>query len=328
MKKYYCGVDIGGTKVAISLVTPTGKSLISVTIPISSKNSTKQSVAQIIEMIRQCMSSLKIQKLGNKYGLMGVGVGTPGPVDSKSGKVPWSPNLPDWEGFNICSMIKRHLGVPVFITNDANAAALCEKHFGAGKKVKDLIYITASTGVGGGFILNGSVFSGHNFNAAEIGHMTIVPNGERCKCGNKGCLEAYASGTAIAREATKYARAHPKSVLARLGKQDGKISGKTVKAAFIRGDKPAKKILENAGYYLGVGVGSLINILNPEVIVFGGGVFQTPVKAANCVWKSMVSSAKEHSWTLPYKGCKLVQTKFPYEVGSLGAAALAIENLK
>ncbi len=324
MKQYVIGIDIGGTKVAIDLVSMQGKVVASAYFEVLSKKESLSSLSKMTEAIDELLKNKKLEK----KSLKGIGVGSPGPVDSKKGVLPWSPHLPGWKGTPIVRVLKQKFKVPVYLANDANVGALCEKHFGVGKKVKSLIYITVSTGIGGGIILNEQIYAGHSFGAGEIGHMILVPGGNLCHCGKKGCFEAYASGTAVAKKAKKFIKENPNSQLAKLLKKEGGVSSKTLKQAFVRGNKDAKKIFSEQAMFLGVGVASLINLLNPAMIVFGGGVFQPPKKAADFIWKEILASTKKHAWKEPLKNCKVVRTQFTKGVGSLGAAALAIENLK
>ncbi|MBI4972006.1 MAG: ROK family protein [Candidatus Omnitrophica bacterium] len=297
---FFLGIDIGGTKIAVVVADRHGHILKSVEFPVLHHR--KPQVA-IQELVRDIQVLIKTKKIS------AIGIGTPGPVNPESGKIPWSPNLPGWEGLAICRIMKQNFRVPVFIENDANAAALCEKHFGWGRGKKNLVYITISTGVGGGLILNGELYCGSGFNGGEIGHVTVVPNGNLCRCGKHGCLEAHSSGTAIAKAAKQ-------------------TSAKLVKEAAARGDKLAVKVLTDAGRVLGIAVGNLLNLLNPELIVLGGGVMKGPEKGIGIFWRAMMQSAKKESWSGPFKKCRIIKTKFRDHVGALGAAALAMEKCR
>lgn len=312
--KLFVGVDIGGTKIAIVLVNERGRILKSDEFPVRDK-SPKYSIQELIR---------KTQKLIGTKKISGIGIGTPGPVNPNSGKIPWAPNLPKWKGIPICNIMKQKFRVPAFIENDANAAALCEYKFGWGRGKKDMIYVTVSTGVGGGLILDGKLYSGSSFNGGELGHITVVPNGNLCGCGKHGCLEAHASGTAIGSAAKHIARMKPHSVLASLKKKYGKLNSKVVKEAALKNDREAKEILGKAGMFLGIAIGNLLNLLNPEIIVLGGGVMKGKIDS---LWKPMIETAKKESWSGPYKNCRIIKTKFQDHVGALGAASLAIDKV-
>ncbi|HNV86739.1 MAG TPA: ROK family protein, partial [Candidatus Omnitrophota bacterium] len=197
--------------------------------------------------------------------------------------------------------------------------------FGAGRQVRDLIYMTVSTGVGGGIVLGGKIHRGASFCGGEIGHATIVPGGNHCQCGKKGCLEAYASGTAIAADARKYLRGkRPSRILRSVVESRGRVTGEVVFEAARLGDMKAKEILSDAGRFLGIGISSLINVVNPEMIVLGGSV----MKARAYFWQSMMRAIRENSWPMALAACEIRLTALGSYVGSLGAAALVLENRK
>jgi len=208
------------------------------------------------------------------------------------------------------------------MANDANAAALGEMFFGAGKRLQDVIYITVSTGVGGGIILGGKLHTGAGSVAGEIGHISIVPEGKPCACGKRGCLEAYASGTAIAKD-VKAQMTRKNTCVWKFLARDKHVSAKQVGMAAREGDKLAIGSYQKAGYYLGIGIADLMNILNPEMIVIGGGVLKSAHKS---FWQSMIKSAREHAWPEAYATTRVVRSKLRDFVGDLGALALVFKN--
>jgi glucokinase len=293
--KYALGVDIGGTKTSVVLGSSQGKILARKLLLTRTGKKTRQGIEETVQ-------ALKALKSGPGKGkrLLGVGVGIPGPMDSRNGVVQRSPHLGGWKGFPLKSFLERRLGLSVFINNDANAAALGEKVFGEGKRAGDFVYMTISTGIGGGVVVNGELVHGTSFVGGEVGHMTIVPDGERCKCGKRGCLEAYASGTAIARFAKK---------------RNALEAG----LAARKGSRSALAAYEQGGYYLGIGIANLLNILNPKVVVLGGGVLKS---APRIFWSSMLKSCKRNAWPQAYRAVRIVKTKLNDRVGDLGALAL------
>ncbi len=315
--KLFLGIDIGGTKIACLAADEKGRVVKSDHFIIRHNQSPERNIQELIRRIRRLISKKKIE---------GIGIGTPGPVNPASGKIPWSPNLAGWEGIPISKIFKKAFHIPVFIENDANVAALCEMKFGSGRGKKDLIYITVSTGIGGGLILSGKLYSGHNFSGGELGHMTIIPDGNLCHCGKHGCIEAHASGTAIGDEAERVAGLYPGSLLGKIYEERGKLTSREVKEAAVKKDERAMAILKKAGRLLGAVVGNLINLLNPQMIVLGGGVMKG--KGMEFLWNAMIESAKKESWPKPFRGCRIVRTKFRDDVGALGAVALAIQNEK
>ncbi|MBI2166732.1 MAG: ROK family protein [Candidatus Omnitrophica bacterium] len=191
--KYALGVDIGGTKTSLTLGNSHGKVLAKKILPTLTGRRTLEGIKQMSEGLLCLQSDCPAGRT-----IQGVGVGVPGPMNPKTGRVERSPHLAGWEGFPLKSFLERKLKRPVWITNDANAAAVGEKAFGAGRGVKNFVYLTISTGIGGGMVLGGKLLIGSSFGAGEVGHTIVVPGGARCGCGHLGCLEAYASGTAIA----------------------------------------------------------------------------------------------------------------------------------
>lgn len=304
--KYAIGIDIGGTKISLVLGTEKGKVLARREIMTGVREKTRACVKDLAANLR----ALILQSCISPKKILGIGVGCPGAVNANKGTLPRSPNLPGWAGIPLRRMLEKAAGFPVFMANDANAAALGEKKFGSGKKSKSLIYITVSTGIGGGIIINGRLHEGAGFAAGEIGHISIVPGGKKCLCGKRGCLEAYASGTAIARF---YSEAKKK-----------KIAGaKEVGIAAREGDKLAIESYREAGYYLGIGIANLMNILNPEMIVAGGGVLKS---APKIFWRRMMRSAQTHAWPETFSTTRIVRSKLRGSVGDLGALALVFKQ--
>nr|MBU9888907.1 ROK family protein [Candidatus Omnitrophota bacterium] len=193
------GIDIGGTKISLVLGTEKGKVLLRDEIPTRTGPQARRCVQELTARLKLLLRQSGV----SRKKILGIGIGCPGAVNSVKGTVPRSPNLPGWTGIPLRKILSRSAGLPVFLANDANAAAMGESLFGAGCGVRDFIYITVSTGVGGGIVLGGRLHEGAGFAAGEIGHMSVVPDGQKCNCGKRGCLEAYASGTAIARFARK-----------------------------------------------------------------------------------------------------------------------------
>lgn len=314
------GIDIGGTKISLILATVRGKIINSRNLfTRTGKVEARLCVNEMIHALRAMLRESGVPK----GELAGIGVGIPGPVNPSKGEVPWSPNLPGWAGMPIVKILNQHFSVPVFLDNDANAAGFGEKIFGAGKRTKDFIYVTASTGIGGGLVLGGRIYHGASFCGGEVGHIPVVPDGNLCKCGKRGCLEAYASGTAIGTMARGRLQEGRKSRILKMAGSLNRVTGETVTQAAFRGDKLAIEILREAGRYLGQGLAVLMNILNPEMIVLGGGV----IKSGDYIWKPMMASAKKEAWPAAFKACRIVKTKLGSHVGNLGAAALVLEQL-
>jgi glucokinase len=316
--KYAVGIDIGGTKISLVLGTEKGKVLARRQIVTGTRAKTKACVRELVSNLR----ALILHACVPPQKILGIGVGCPGAVDSSKGALPRSPNLPGWKGVPLRNILQKATGLPVFLANDANAAALAEYLFGGGRGSANFIYITVSTGVGGGIILRGRLYEGPGFVAGEVGHMCIVPDGKRCACGKRGCLEAYASGTAIAKDARE--RMTPKNTcLWKFFAENKKMSAKQVGMAAREGDKLAIGSYQKAGRYLGIGIANLLNILNPEKVVIGGGVLKS---AHKIFWRTMMKSAKQHAWPEAFRTVKIVRSQIKGHAGDLGALALVFKK--
>jgi glucokinase len=267
------GVDVGGTKIAAARVEPDG----SVSRRFRTETRAAEGPDRVIERICQ-----GIECVMGEEAVDGIGIACPGPLDSRSGVVLSPPNLPGWERIPLKERLEDRFQVPVCMENDANAAAWGEYLLGAGRGADPMIYITVSTGIGGGVVLDGALYRGADTYAGEIGHMIVDPQGAPCGCGRRGCLEAMASGTALARAAAEALR-----------NGDGRIrewSGGSlpraehVFAAFREGDEVASRIIDDGIRYLAIGLANVVHLLNPRVIVIGGGVagagemFFTPLR--------------------------------------------------
>jgi glucokinase len=320
MKNKFIGIDIGGTKIAVSLAGRSGEIKKRVIFPTRVRESSKDSIQEIISAI-----SCLLSDNGNERELAGIGVGVPGWINNKLGIIEASPNLPGWERVPIKKILERRFRVKVGVENDANAAALGELYFGAGRGVSDFVYVTVSTGIGGGIIANGKLVGGAQNVGGEIGHTTVVPGGRGrlCSCGKRGCLEAYASGTAIAKFVQSKLAAGSKSNYFNQFKRSD-ITGKVVSEAASGGDKLAIQARENAADFLGIGLAGLMMTLNPAKVIIGGGV----VTSQEHFWKPMVQAIKRECWPVHFKNCKIVRSELGGMVGDLGAIALALQEVK
>jgi glucokinase len=259
-----CGIDVGGTKIAGGIVDDTGKVLEELRL---------ESPATDVPAIEAAITQL-VTELRTRHEIEAVGVGAAGYIDKSRSVVLFAPNLA-WRDLDLKADLEAALGLPVVVENDANAAAWGEFQYGAGHDVDDLLLVTVGTGVGGGVVLDGSLYRGAFGVGAEIGHMRVVPDGVRCGCGNRGCFEMYASGSALVREARSAARAG--SLLAadlvdRAGGDVDAITGPLVTEAARDGDVFAVEQLATLGRWLGEGIASLAAVLDPAVVVVGGGV--------------------------------------------------------
>lgn len=315
-KPFAIGVDVGGTKISMVVGNSHGKILATHIIPTRS-----QASSAIPEMIKHLKALASDSRFKGK--IRGAGFGIPGPIDNRSGKIPFSPNLKGWEGIPLRKMLQKALRLPLYMANDANAAALGEKIFGQGRGKSDFVYMTVSTGIGGGIVTGGKLLEGVSYVGGEVGHMAVVAGGETCGCGRQGCLEAYASGTAVARHAKKTLSASEKRKILKLSGGDV-LDAKNIGIAAKRGNRAAIRVYEWAGFHLGVGIANLLNVLNPEMIILGGGVWKSSPRQ---FWTSMMASCKRNGWHEAFRAVKIVPSNLEGRVGDLGALALVFENL-
>ena len=265
---YAIGVDIGGTGVKTGIVDEKGKILKKSYIPTSKSHDYRT----IVEDIAKQISALFTEANLKEEDFCGIGIGCPGAVNSKKGTVDYSNNL-EWENVPLVSELNKYFRLPIKVSNDANVAALGETVFGAGKKYSDTVLITLGTGVGGGIVIDNQLFEGNESKGAELGHTVIVRNGEECTCGRKGCLEAYASATALIRDTKRAMQQDKSSMMWEFCSNDiDKVDGRTSFECAKQGDKSAKSVVENYIESLGEGIVNFVNVFRPQAIILGGGV--------------------------------------------------------
>ncbi len=301
------GVDVGGTKIAAAVVTPEGEILNETRYP------TPHSPGRLVESVARAISEVKG---GHEVG--GVCLAVAGLILAQENTVIFSPNLHAVEGIPLKKELEPRIGLPLTVENDGNAAAWGEFRFGAGSEVDHLLFVTLGTGVGGGAISHGVLLRGAQGAGGELGHVTIQATGPRCSCGNHGCLEALASGTAIARRAREIASERPRSALGRLAVRR-KILGEDVTDLAREGDEAALSVLEETGTWLGIGLAGFVNVFNPEVVAVGGGVMEAGEFILKAARREVRLRARSPSRDLAEVK---VATLGP-ESGVLGAAALA-----
>lgn len=318
-KKHLLAIDIGGTKLAAAIFDSknnmVGRSRMA--------TRAEEGPEAVISRIGQLAEKLMKRNGVDSRSLSLVGVGCVGPLDSETGIVYSPPNLPGWDAFPLRQKLEEMFGAPAFIDNDANAAALAEQRFGAGCGYNNIIYITVSTGIGAGFILDGRLYRGSDFSAGEFGHIVMGPHGPKCNCGGRACLEALASGTAIARIARSKALRTPGSQLAKvMDRNGGAISAKDVVQGARAGDKVAGSIIEKAATYIGLGVTTAIHMLNPDIIIIGGGLSRSGKMLFDPIRRTVAERAQKHlAGHVP-----IVPAKLGNKVGIYGALAVALDQ--
>jgi glucokinase len=312
-------VDLGGTKIAAAVVVPDGKVVARHYCLTLAGKGRKAVIDRLLSAVDAAMSEANL----TSSELAGVGIAAAGIIDTNRGIVTTSPNLPGWRNVPLRDIIAERLGLIAYLINDASAAALGEHRFGAGKGVNNLIYLTVSTGIGGGIITDGKLYSGTDGCAGEIGHMIIEAHGPQCNCGRLGCLEALASGSAITKEAVRRLRQGEPSFIAELA--DGKLESVTaeiIAVAAKQGDKMACEMVSKAANYLGIGLANLTNIFNPEMIVIGGGLSNM----GRMLLAPARKVVKEIAFRLPAKRVRIVRAHLGGNAGIVGAAAYVFDK--
>ncbi len=314
------GIDLGGTKILSGVVSADNRILG------RAKRSTpaKEGGAAIVNTIVECVDeAIEIAGL-TRRDIVAAGIGSPGPLDVNEGVILFSANL-NVKNFPIGPELSAALGQPVLVRNDVRVGAYGELRLGAGQGYRNIVAVFVGTGIGGCLILDGKIFEGSTGNAGELGHMIIKAGGPRCGCGHRGCMEALASKTAIIRRIDKALRKGLPTVLAeRIGRRGGRLKSRDIAEAVQIGDVVALKEVQRAAHFLGIGLGSLVNVFGPEIIVIGGGI----AEALGEPYVELVRAAvRSHSLTDPNRKIRVERAALGDDAGILGAALMARENL-
>jgi glucokinase len=314
-------VDLGGTKIAAALISPDNRVLARAHSPTLVAEGLQAVIGRIFATVDRLLSQANV----DPAGLDSIAVAAAGAIDASKGLVTSSPNLPGWLDVPLRDMVKERYRVDSCLLNDASAAALAEHCLGAGRGVANLVYITVSTGIGGGIIVNNELYSGTSGCAGEIGHMTIDANGPECSCGNIGCLEVFASGKAVAAEAKRRIRQGESSRLTDIVSADLEdITAEKVALAAQGGDQLALEVISRAASYLGVGLVNLVNIFNPEVIIVGGGLS----KMGELLLKPARQVVRQRAFPLCTSAVRIVTAELGDDAGVLGAAIYARQQAR
>ncbi|MHA6793553.1 ROK family protein [Pseudonocardia bannensis] len=308
------GLDIGGTKIAGAVVQDDGTvltELVERTPEQSDARSTSKILLRLTERLR-----------AEHPEVVAVGVGAAGIVEWPAGLIRWAPNN-DYRDWPVRAELEEATGLPAAVDNDANVAALAEARLGE-QRYRNMMLLTVGTGIGGGLVLAGEIYRGPTGMGAELGHIIVNPDGPRCGCGNRGCLEAYASGTALTRMGRELAAADPASLVARLAREEGaEVTGQTVAQAAGQGDPAAKALFARLGRWLGVGIASLANIFELEAVRIGGGLVET----GDLLLEPARAAAREYAYAARTRGiAPVLPSTFGSDAGIIGAAVLGLEH--
>ncbi len=310
---YHIGIDLGGTNIAVGLVSEEGKIVKKTSVPAGAERPFEEIFADMAACIRTLLAETGVAE----EELASIGIGTPGAIDTKKGMLLFAGNFTYGKMVNYRELMAKHFSVPVYIGNDANVAALAEAKVGAAAGIDTAIMITLGTGVGGGIILGGEIFEGHLSAAGELGHIVLKYDGEACTCGRRGCWEAYASVTALIRQTKAAMAAHPESLMNRVAMD--KVNGRTAFDAAKEEDKVALEVVDAYTTYVAEGLADLINIFSPEIIVVGGGISKEGDYLLNPI-RQKVQARVFGAGLLPER--KIVAARLGNDAGIIGAALL------
>ena len=309
--KTYIGIDLGGTNIKGALVNEQGEIIRQSTCLTHAERGVEAVTATIADMIHD---------LAKGEDIAGVGLGCPGIVDDKCGTVVYACNL-GWTNYDVRSALRELTGFSVRLVNDANAAALAEVVAGAAKGAESAVVVTLGTGVGGGVVIGGRLLTGYTGAASELGHMTIVADGEPCACGRKGCFEAYASATALIRMTDEAMLAHPESAMHQIAAELGGVDGRTAFAAQQAGDSVGDAVVRQYIRYLSIGIANIVNIFFPEVVALSGGVANQGENLLAPLRREV--SQQEYGAAYTAKHPRLVCCTLGNTAGMIGAAMFA-----
>ena len=307
----FIGIDLGGTQLRVAVADDRGRLRTVVREPTQAARGRDHVIDRIVAAVKEALR----KEQTSPRRIRALGIGLPGPVDPAAGLVISPANLPGFRNVPLNRILTRATGIPSYLHHDAHLAALGEHRRGAARGASDMIYVTVSTGIGAGLLLRGELYAGAHGIAGEVGHIVVQRDGPLCTCGNRGCLEAIASGTGIARAASELAPGAPGSALYGLDHPHAEDVARGARA----GDELANAILENAGSYLGLAMGTLVNLFNPQLIVLGGSVIKTGNLLLGPMRRSMIAS----SWKASRRGLRIVRPALGDDAGLIGAVEFA-----
>lgn len=309
----YIGIDLGGTNIAAGIVDEKGKIIAQGSVPTLSERHYSEIVKDMADLCKKLISDNGF----NLKDIKAIGIGSPGSIDNKNGVVVYANNI-KMDNAPIAAELKKYIDLPINIENDANAAAYGEYVINGGG-VDDFVFITLGTGVGGGVIINKKIYRGFNGAGGELGHTTLIHNGELCTCGNKGCWEAYASVTALIRQTKEAIEKNPDTLMAKIASEEGKVSGRTAFEAAKKGDKAAQEVVDKYIAYVADGIMGMINIFQPEKLVIGGGIS----KEGDYLLKPIIEHVNKYGYNKYMTKTEISIATLFNDAGIIGAALSA-----
>lgn len=317
MKNYVVGIDIGGTKLATVIADNTGKIINKIRQPTYADKGPEYAIELLISMVYQTTKNAKLEL----KDVSAIGVSCGGPLDTKTGIVYSPPNLPGWEAYPLKERLENQFSIPVTIENDANACALAEYRFGGGRGYDSVLYMTMSTGIGGGIVLNGEIYRGANDSAGEVGHQILLPDGPLCGCGKRGCLESLCSGPAIAKRAKDSIQKDSHTAILRLANGDiDSVKSEHVLEAARQGDRLAQKLIDETAYYMGWGIANLVNILNPDIVLLG----TIAIAAGDLLLEPIRATVSSYAMERPVEAVTIMPAMLGESLGDLAAISLVV----
>lgn len=312
MKKVIAGIDIGGTKIAVALEDLSGEKVDSRRLPTRVEIGSYAIIESVLQAIEEMLEE-------NRADLVSIGIGCPSPIDIEKGLVMSPSNLRDWNNFPIVKLFERRFNVPVAFDNDANTAARGEYVYGAGRGFNNVVYITVSTGIGGGIIIGGEIVHGVGSGAGELGHTIVQPDGVRCNCGSIGCLETICAGVHIARRTREKLASGAPSLMREMVADIGEISAKTLVEAVRQKDAVAVEIWAETCRFLAIGIANIITLLAPEAVIVGGGI----ASAGDLLFEPLRRLLPQFVSMIPADKINIIPAELGSESGVCGALVLA-----
>ena len=315
-KQLIVGVDLGGSKIAAIVADASGNIGARRSVDTLADDGPDAVIQRLVECIRELTAGVQVA---------GIGIGAAGGHDTRRGVITFSPNLPGWHDVPLCDIVRREFGLPTYVHNDCTLAALGEQRYGAAVGVDNLIYIGLGTGIGGGIICDGRLYSGASGAAGEIGHMIIDVNGPPCKCGSAGCWETFVSGTAVARQAAREMEAGVLTAIRRYAGGDvNRVTAEVVFLAARDGDYFANELISRTARYLGIGLVNVVNIFNPQLVLIGGGVS----RMGSLLLDPAIEVVKERAFKVSSQAVRIEVARLGDDAASLGAVALVAEQIQ
>ncbi|HOL19270.1 MAG TPA: ROK family glucokinase [Candidatus Hydrogenedens sp.] len=317
MSKYIVGVDLGGTNIKSAIVSEEKKIIVKTSVP----TPTQEGPVAIMDAMANVVHDLMNKEGLTTKDILAVGIGAPGPMNWQTGVVYSPPNLPGWHNVPLADEMQKRLNVPCYIENDANAACFGEYWLGAGQGCDCIAVLTLGTGVGGGIVVFKKLLRGIDGTAGELGHLKVQRDGRLCGCGSKGCLEAYASVTGMVRTAQEKIEKGEKTILTEMCNNNiQNITGKMIFQAVEKGDAIAKEVFHETAVWLGLGIASIVNMLNPERVILCGGM----ISAGDVLFTPVRETVMKNAFEVPAKRCEIVPAGLGEDSGVFGCAGCAL----